>query len=196
VKVVTVLLALSPSLFGQNQPSLTPVWEVRKNVLAVVEQIRKLPPLLERADARRWVERGAPDAYVKLLDSSKNRVGQMVASAEQVAKDPEKLSTSLDLLFRIETSQAVLGSLRDGVRKYQGEDLANQLTQAMTDTANSRETLKQHVFDLAQVQEQQMQVMNEEAQRCRGQISRSTPPTEAAKPLTRGRRKTINGVPR
>jgi hypothetical protein len=68
----------------------------------------------------------------------------------------------------MEGVEAILGSLRDGIRKYQNPELATQLTRLMAETSNNRDKLRNHIQDLAATREQEFNVMDQEAQRCRG----------------------------
>jgi alpha-D-ribose 1-methylphosphonate 5-triphosphate synthase subunit PhnI len=188
-RLFVLLLASFVPIAAQESKGLTPVWDVRKNMSLIAEQVKRLPPLLDRAKPKEWTERGAPLTYVQLLESSRNSVANLIASSERLAKEPEKLTAALDTLFRFESAQVVLGSLREGIHKYQPGELVNQLNQALSDTANSRETLRQHVVDLASLREQELSIMDKEAQRCREDITRATPPTPAARQIQRTRPK-------
>jgi uncharacterized membrane protein YccC len=188
-RLYVLLLFSLPPIAGQESKGLTPVWDVRKNMGLIAEQVKRLQPLLDRAKPQEWTKRGAPLTYVQLLESSRNSVANLIASSDRLAKEPEKLTAALDTLFRFESAQTVLGSLREGVTKYQPGELVNQLNQALSDTANSRETLRQHVVDLASLREQELSIMDKEAQRCREDITRATPPSPAAKQIQRSRPK-------
>lgn len=188
MRYFALFLLIPASIFAQNKVAaspggLTPTWDVRKQMTSLAEQVKRLPPILDKVNPKDWVAQGAPETYIKQLESAKNSVVHLVASSGRLAQDPEKLTAALDTLFRFDTVMVVLGSLRDGVRKYQGEALSSELNTALTDSFNSRETLKQHVSDLANLREQELQLMDQEAQRCRGMITRTTPPSPAAKPL-------------
>jgi hypothetical protein len=42
----------------------------------------------------------------------------------------------------------------------------------MTESSNNKEKLRTHIVDLAALREQELSVMDQEAQRCRGMLSR------------------------
>ena len=54
----------------------------------------RVEDLLARVRPKEWVEKGAPDAYLQQLQSSKTSMQLLIAATEKVAKDPEKLSAS------------------------------------------------------------------------------------------------------
>ena len=151
------------------------------------DQVKRLPPLLERIKPQEWVTKGGSPTWIKQHESARNSVANLVAATDRLSKDPERLTAAIDTLLRFDTIGVVLTSLRDGTRKYQGDAMANELSTAITDTFSMRETLKQHVTDLAALREQEMRLMDQEAQRCRGDLTRATPPSPGARPLTRSR---------
>lgn len=171
-----------------QENGVTPVWDVRKQMAGVAEQAKRLQPLIDRTKPQEWVAKGAPQTWINQHQSARNSVANLVAASEKLSRDPERLTIALDTMFRLDAVMTVLGSLRDGVRKYQGDTLANDLSTAITDTFNSRETLKQHVTDLAATREQESKIMDEEAQRCRGMITRQAPPSPPARSLRQRQR--------
>ncbi len=65
------------------------------------------------------------------------------------------------------TLEVVLTSLVDGARKYQNPALADLLRSLMNENSASRQQLRQYIVDLAAAKEQELKVMDGEAQRCR-----------------------------
>ena len=72
----------------------------------------RLLPLLEKIDANSWVERGASDTYVAQLQSCKDQARALADGAKALANSPQKLSSSLELYFRINGLETMLASLR------------------------------------------------------------------------------------
>lgn len=84
----------------------------------------------------------------------------------------------------MQAMESMLDSLEEGIRKYQNPALAELLRGAMTENAVHVEKFRQYIVQLAAVKEHEWTVMNEEAQRCRGQLSlqppaKVTPPGKA-----------------
>jgi len=171
------------ALPAQAQPSggLTPEWDVRKNLAALAANAQRLQPMLEQLKPQEWISQGAPEAYIAQLKSTRDQVQGLVYSTEQLTREPEKLTAALDAFFRIETLDALLRSLGAGVRKYQNPALADLLLSAAGESAANRERLRQYIVDLAADKEQQLKVMDQEAQRCRAALSRKPPEKSSGK---------------
>jgi hypothetical protein len=90
---------------------------------------------------------------------------------------------ALDAYFRWQEIESRLGSLSDGVRKYQNPAVGDLLAGVIGENASNRDKLRQYISDLATQKEQQFTVMDKEAQRCRTVVNRAAPPKPApAKP--------------
>lgn len=146
---------------------LPPEWDARKLAQAVVEATHQLNPIMARISPAEWTSNGAPPAYSFQLERIKNGVGYLVISAKQFSVDPQKLSVALDIYLRIQWLETQIGSLEQGVRKYQNPALADLLMAAVSDNAKARTQLQQYVLDLANYQETELKVMAKEAQKCR-----------------------------
>ena len=151
---------------------LAPEWEVRKMVSALATESQRVKPLLEEVKAREWVAKGAPQAYVKQWETARTEVQYMATSTENLSREPERLTFALDALFRLQSLESILNSLGEGIRKYQNPALADLIRGVFSENSSNREKLRQYVLDLAGAKEQELQVVNQEAQRCRVTISR------------------------
>lgn len=183
------LFAVCGVACAQGQPSVAPVWDVAANMGAMQEDVRKIEPLLRRVDTPHWISRGAPEAYARQLASSQAAVQQLVASADKLARNPEQLSVALETFFELERMELLLNSLREGVRKWQSEDLANQFTQVLGANILHRDRLRQHIRDVAAAREAEYRIANEEVQRCRGMLLKQTPQSETKPARSRNQRR-------
>lgn len=181
---------LSVCLFGAaaiSQPAsaqsagVTAEWTVRKQIAALAEHIQKLNPILDQIKPAEWVAKGAPDAYASQLKSVRDQLKYLSYSTQRLTEDPGKLTAALDAFFRIESVNAMLRSIADGVRRYQNPALAELLQGAVADGAGDREQLRQYIVDLAADREAEFKVIDAEAQRCRTALSQQ--------PRTHGARK-------
>jgi hypothetical protein len=176
VLALAILPAAAQSPPAQSQPSgVTAEWDVRANMQSLAADVRKLEPLLKHANPADWLKQGAPGTYVKQLESSQASVQYLVAATDKLAQEPEKLTTALDAYFQMERMDLLLGSLREGIRKYQSPDLANMLSAAYAANSVHRDRLRQHIRDLAGTREEELRIVNLEAQRCRGMLSQQAP---------------------
>ena len=170
-----ILWACAAALYGQAQPAqqlrpagLEPDWDIGVVLQEMSAHAARLLPVLDRGDVKAWIEKGASDTYGAQLQSSKDQARAFVDGARDLARDPEKLSVSLELLFRIQGLETMLGSLEEGIRKYQGPALAATLASLAAENGANRDRFQKYIVNLAAEREQQFQVMDREAQRCRG----------------------------
>jgi len=150
---------------------------------ALAASVRHVEPLLKQVNPADWVEKGAPDAYVRQLQTTKQAIAALVASSDELARQPEKMAVALDVYFQMERMELLMGSLREGIRKYQSAELDELIRQDLASNVLHRERLRQHIRDLADLREQEYQIANEEAQRCRGLLTKQ--PTVASQQQTK-----------
>ena len=185
LKTIVPILVFCASL-GAQQPAagVSPIWDIRQDMTSLGAQIRALQPMVDNIKPETWLSQGAPSAYVKQMASLQSGIQYLLGSTEKLAKEPERLTTALDAYFRMQYVELLINSLRDGVRKYQSPDLAEILNGLVTASSNNKEKLRTHIMDLAAVRETEMNVMDQEAQRCRAMLSRmpiEPPPSQKRK---------------
>jgi len=108
-----------------------------------------------------------------------NAAGEELAVV-RIDNDPETLSAALEVLFREQGLETMLGSVAEAMRKYQSADSAQELVALTAEGGANRDRLQQYVVNLAAEREKEYQVMDKEAQRCRGMVL-AAPPTTAKK---------------
>jgi hypothetical protein len=170
-----ILWACAAALWGQAQPAqqhrpagLEPDWDIGVILQEMSAHAGRLLPVLDQIDVTAWSEKGASETYAAQLQSSKDQAKAFADGARELARDPEKLSASLELLFRIQGLETMLGSLEEGIRKYQGPAVAQALASLEAENGANRDRFQKYIVNLASEREQQFQVMDREAQRCRG----------------------------
>ena len=157
---------------------LEPDWAVRKDLASLADNIQRLKPILEQVKPQNW--QGAPTAYVEQGKRVGAEIDYLITSTKLLAAQPTKISAALVAYFRMQSVDLMLRSYAEGIRKYQNPALAELLQGTLASTAVEREKLRQYIMDLAANQEQELRVMNDEAQRCRGVLSRQ--PRSAPRP--------------
>ena len=75
-------------------------------------------------------------------------------------------------VHRVEAAHQLLGSLMGGLRRYQNPALADLIESVAAEDHSDVERLQQYLLDLDGAKEQQFEVVDREAQRCRGMLSR------------------------
>ena len=169
-----ILWACAAALYGQAQPAhqqpagLEPDWDISVILQEMSAHAGRLLPVLDQIDVKVWFEKGASETYAAQLQSSKDQAKAFADGARDLARNPEKLSASLELLFRVQGLETMLGSLEEGVRKYQDPAVAQKLASLEAENGANRDRFQKYIVNLAAEREQQFQVMDREAQRCRG----------------------------
>jgi hypothetical protein len=180
-----ILLASAAALRAQAQPSGPPAgleteWDIGVILQEISAHAGRLLPALERVNAPAWVEKGASETYARQLESSRQQAKALEDGAKALARNPEKLAQSLELFFRIEGLEAMLGSLEDGIRRYQSPEDAQALAGLAAQNGANRERFRSYIVNLAAEREKQLDVMDREAQRCRGMMAVQPAPTRSS----------------
>ena len=183
--VIFSLVAGFASLALAQTDGIVPVWDVRKTLAELSEEARRLKPILDQVSPRDWIAKGAPEGYVTQHKSVLAEIEYLVDSAEKLARDPEKMPVALETMFRLQSLEAMVGSMIEGVRKYQNPAVADLLRAALTNNANHREKLRSYVVELATIQEQEFAIANKEAQRCRTEILQKPATAQRPKPAAK-----------
>jgi hypothetical protein len=166
-----VLRAQTPPV--PPQLGIEPDWDIAQVLQKIAAHAQKLAPFLDKINASAWIEKGASETYAAQLDSSRQQVRAVADSASALTRNPQKLSASLDLLFRIQSVETMLTSLQEGVRKYQSPSDAQTLARLVAENGSNRDRLQHYIVNLAAEREQDLQVMDREAQRCRAMLTQA-----------------------
>jgi len=162
-------VAVSSLAMAQTaQPSgVNSEWDVQKLLDSLKLQAQHLQPIIQQVKPESWVANGAPQAYVTQWKTAQAEIQYLVASADALAKQPERLTLALDTFFRMQAMESTLGSVIEGIRKYQNPALADLVRAVEGENSVNREKLRQYLTDLAAQKEQEFSIADREAQRCR-----------------------------
>lgn len=166
---------IAPAVRAQQGGTATE-WDIRKDLAAFNTTVQRVKPVLDQFRPLDWVQRGAPPVYETQLKNCRGELDNMGISIRNFSERPEKLTVALEAFFRMQSLELMLSSLSTGVRKYQNPALADLVEGYLGESAAGRDKLRQHIVELANAQEQELKVMDEEAQRCRGSLSRAPQP--------------------
>jgi len=150
-------------------------WDVRTLVHNLEVQTQHLQPVLDQVHPETWISKGAPEAYATQWKSSEAELRYLLQSSQAFARQPDRLPLALDTYFRMQAMETMLGSLIEGIRKYQNPAVGDLVQGIMNENSGNRDRLRQYIVDLAAEKEQEFQIADKEAQRCRGAILK--PPT-------------------
>jgi hypothetical protein len=174
-------LACAASVGSQTAPVSRPAsnlenpWEIKPVLEAIAMHAARLETALNHLDAQAWVEKGASDTYTAQLESSKLQARAVGTEAYGLTVNPERLSITLQVLFRIQGLETMVASLEEAVRRYQSPADAQNLVRLMAEGGANRNRLQQYVVNLAAEREEDLMVMDQEAQRCRALVTQPLP---------------------
>jgi hypothetical protein len=146
----------------------------------VTSQTKRLTPMVSQLKPEEWTKAGAPDAYVAQRQSLLDEIGYLEHSAKALAAKYDKMSLALQCHTRLSTIESRMMSLANAVRRYQNPALADLLDALLVETAASRERFRQYAWDLVAAREQEFEVLEQEAQRCRSGARLTPAPRPAA----------------
>ena len=168
--LLSCLLLRASILFGQT--GVSSEWDIRKLLESLDLEALHLKPVVDKVKPEAWVAKGAPSAYVTQWKTAQAELRYLLSSSEALSRQPEKLTLVLDTYFRMQAMESTVGSVVEGVRKYQNPALANLMQGVLGENSANRDRLRQYVQDLAAQKEQEFQVADREAQRCRDTLVR------------------------
>jgi hypothetical protein len=154
---------------------MLPRWEVEAMAKSLEEYVAGLQQLLEQVRPKEWAEKGASVGYVEQYDQLRTEISNVSLSAQNLGRNPEKISIVVDTFLWLDRSGSMLQSITDGVERYQNAALASLLRSAIARGQGAQEKLKEYMRDLAVDREAQLEIANGEAQRCRENLFKQRP---------------------
>ncbi len=160
-----------PAATGLEAP-----WDVRKIIAALLSDNQELKPVIAQLGPQAWYEqKGAPSTYVIQWTTAQRQVNDVVIASQLLSQNTESLSLAVDAYFRLEALETTLRSLNEGARQYGQRAVADKLSELIAREFSDRERFRDYIRDLATSKEQDFKVADQEAQRCRGMISKESP---------------------
>lgn len=158
-------------------------WDTRKMLDALTLQMQHFQSVVERVKPDSWAANGAPATYATQWNTAKTEIQYLLGSIAALQKQPEALPSALDAYFRMQAMETTVGSVIEGIRKYQNPALADLLQSVVNENGTNRDKLRQFIQELAVEKEQELKVADREAQRCRADLLRQlgAPPREKHK---------------
>ena len=167
---------------AQQANGLEAPWDVRTILQKLGQDNDDLKPLLNHLQPQQWAnQKGASTVYILQSQTAQQQLSDVSAAARLLAQKTESLSLAFDLYFRLEALDVTARSLEEGVRKYGERQTADKIDALLARNFSNRERFRDYLRDLAASIEQNFKIADEEAQRCRGMISKEPPPA-ARKP--------------
>jgi hypothetical protein len=154
-------------------------WDIRQMLAALNAQTAKMQPVLDNMHPQQWLDNGAPPAYVGLYQNTRTRLDDVIRAVKNLSQQTDSLSAALDTYFRMEALETSARSVYDCVKKYGERTSAEQLSALIAQNVENRKKFQDYLRDLSVEREQEFKIADEEAQRCRGMISRESPATSS-----------------
>lgn len=151
-------------------------WDVRKLLSSLGGGARRLKPLLDQSNPGEWADKTAGASYATQWKTAQNEIQYLTTTADALAKEPERLTVALETFLRLQSLETTLMSFTEGMRKYGNPAVAQLVEGTMRENGENRERLRQYLTELAKTKEQEFQIMDREAQRCRATLSRQPVP--------------------
>lgn len=166
----------------QAEAGLESAWDVRTILDAIVKDDQQLQPLLAQMNPQQWYDKeGAPSTYIVQWQTAQRQLNDVLYYTKQLSQKTESLSLALDTYFRLEALEVTARSLGEGAQRYADRATADTLSALVAHNFSNRERFRDYIKDLAASTEQNFKIADEEAQRCRGIISKEQPTSKKAK---------------
>lgn len=162
----------TPRTAGLESP-----WDVQKIVAGLVKDNQELKQALTEIHPQQWYEqKGASSTYVAQWTTAQHQVNDVIIASQLLSGNTESLSLALDTYFRLEALEVTARSLDEGAYQYGGRAIADKLSQLIAHNFDNQERFRDYIRDLASNKEQEFKIADQEAQRCRGMISKEPAP--------------------
>lgn len=155
--------------------------EVPSIAAKISERSEHLKPMFEQVHVEEWIAKGAPQTYASQWKSLTEQNQEIEADMTGIAAHPEGMEDVMRALFRVHRFDSDLSALMSAVRRYQNPALADLMESVSVTDQAGVEKLQQYVLALADANQKQLSVEDEEAQRCRATLA-SQPPVRTAAP--------------
>ena len=142
---------------------LCPLWDAATAAQDLATQAARLDPLLAQLNPQDWQAKGASTAYVAQLRNARAEIGYLTGAANNLARQPEKLSIAFEAYFRIQSVEAQVASLVEGVRRYQNPAVGDLIISVMSANQGNRDQLRDYITDLAKTREEEFKIADSEA---------------------------------
>lgn len=146
--------------------------QIKAALAGVAQHAERIEPMLRQLNPAEWVAKGAAETYVTQWNGALSEIASIKIDMTNLAQQPDRMSEGLKALFRIGSYHQELRSLMGGLRQYQNPALADLIESVAAEDQGDVDRMQQYLLELAADREQRFDLVNAEAQRCRGLLSR------------------------
>jgi hypothetical protein len=170
------------TLWSQAVTGLETNWDARKLVADAVKVNDALLPILTSLHPQEWYEKkGAPSTYNLQWQSAQDQVRYVQIASNMVLQHVDSLPPLIELYYRMEALESTARSLSQGADQYAPRTDAEKLDRWVGGAFEGRRRMREYMEDLATSLEQNFKIADEEAQRCRGTITKTPTATKQGK---------------
>lgn len=174
--VAAAFLSLWVPQARAQSKGLPPQWDLKQTLTSLTQRTNRLLPILAQVKPGEWIAKGAPKAYGEQLTELRNQIGYLARSANELIKQPERVSKALETFLRLQSVEAMMNSMIEGIRRYQNPAVADLLQGIMNENGDLGQRLQDYLVDLVATKETEYKIVDEEAQRCRSELIRQPAP--------------------
>ena len=146
--------------------------QIKAALAGIAQHAEKIDPMLRQLHPTDWVLKGAPQTYVAQWNAALSQIESIKIDMTNLGQRPDQMSEGLKALIRIGSYHQGLRSLLGGLRRYQNPALADLIESVAAEDQGDLDRMQQYLLELATDREKQFEVVNGEAQRCRGVLVR------------------------
>ncbi len=117
-------------------------------------------------------EKGAPSTYNLQWQTAQDELRYVEIAGNTVLQHVDNVPSLLDLYFRMEALELTARSLDEGARQYAPRDQAQKLDAWVGQGFEARRRMREYMQDAATALDQNFKIADEEAQRCRAEITK------------------------
>jgi uncharacterized membrane protein YccC len=150
--------------------------QIQSIFTGISKHAARIEPMIQQLHPAEWVAKGAPQTYVAQWNSTIEQLNVIQTEMSALAQRPDQLVELMRALFRVQASQKVVASLMEGLRRYQNPALAELIESVAAEDQSSLDNFQRYLVELATDRQQQYDVVEHEAQRCRSTLV-GPPPT-------------------
>lgn len=148
-------------------------WDVRTIVANLQADADNAQPVLAQANPQKWVDsKNAPSTYIIQWQNAQQQLKDLSIVLRTLAQKTESLPTGLDVYFRLEALEMTERACEQGARLYDSRTIADKLATMIARNFDNRQRLREYLKNLAASAEENFRIADEEAQRCRRELSR------------------------
>lgn len=168
-------------------------WEARKTIEKLQNALNGITEAMRGIDQEAWKDSPASGSYLEQFAAAERQIDSAQRASRDLAQRPDQLGTALEIFFRLESLDYLLGAVKEAARKFNPDSQSETFEIKVGESIAVREEYRAYLLDLAKDRDAKLQIFEKEAQRCR-EIVNTPAATAPARPAARPA--TVNSPPK